>query len=46
MADAGRRKGSPADLRIAVCPANATAHGEASADELFRRDDPPDASAA
>jgi DNA-binding LacI/PurR family transcriptional regulator len=38
--------GTPADLRIAVCPANATAHGEAFADELFRGDDPPDAIAA
>ena len=38
--------GAPADLRIAVCPANATAHGEAFADELFRSDDPPDAIAA
>jgi len=38
--------GAPAGLRIAVCPANATAHGEAFADELFRGDDPPDAIAA
>jgi DNA-binding LacI/PurR family transcriptional regulator len=38
--------GAPADLRIAVCPANATAHGEAFADELFRSDHPPDAIAA
>jgi DNA-binding LacI/PurR family transcriptional regulator len=38
--------GTPADLRIAVCPVNATAHGEAFADELFRGDDPPDAIAA
>ena len=38
--------GTPADLRIAVCPVNATAEGEAFADELFRGDDPPDAIAA
>ena len=38
--------GTPAGLRIAVCPANATAHGEAFAGELFRGDDPPDAIAA
>ena len=38
--------GDPADLRVAVCPANATAHGEAFAGELFRGDDPPDAIAA
>lgn len=38
--------GAPADLRLAVCPANATAHGEAFADELFRGGDPPDAIAA
>ena len=38
--------GAPADLRLAVCPANATAHGEAFADELFCGDDPPDAIAA
>lgn len=41
-----RAGGAPADLRLAVCPANATAHGEAFADELFRGDDPPDAIAA
>jgi DNA-binding LacI/PurR family transcriptional regulator len=29
-----------------VCPGNATAHGEAFAEELFRGDDPPDAIAA
>ncbi len=38
--------GAPAALRVAVCPANATAHGEAFAEELFRGDDPPDAIAA
>jgi DNA-binding LacI/PurR family transcriptional regulator len=38
--------GAAADLRLAVCPANATTHGEAFADELFRGDDPPDAIAA
>jgi DNA-binding LacI/PurR family transcriptional regulator len=38
--------GAPADLRIAVCPVNATAHGEAFADELFRGDNPPDSIAA
>jgi DNA-binding LacI/PurR family transcriptional regulator len=45
--DAWRQAGgTPAALRIAVCPANATAHGEAFAEELFRGDDPPDAIAA
>jgi DNA-binding LacI/PurR family transcriptional regulator len=45
--DAWRQTGgAPACLRIAVCPANATTHGEAFADELFRGDDPPDAIAA
>jgi len=45
--DAWRQaEGVPADLRVAVCPANATAHGEALAEELFRGDDPPDAIAA
>ena len=38
--------GAAADLRLAICPANATANGEAFADELFRGDDPPDAIAA
>jgi DNA-binding LacI/PurR family transcriptional regulator len=38
--------GNPDDLRIAVCPGNATAQGETFADELFRGDDPPDAIAA
>jgi DNA-binding LacI/PurR family transcriptional regulator len=38
--------GAPDDLRIAVCAANATALGEAFADELLRGDDPPDAIAA
>jgi DNA-binding LacI/PurR family transcriptional regulator len=38
--------GSPAALRVAVCPVNATADGEAFAAELFRGDDPPDAIAA
>lgn len=45
--DAWRRAGgADADLRTAVCPANAMAHGEAFAAELFRGDDPPDAIAA
>ena len=45
--DAWRQAGgAPTGLRIAVCPANATAHGEAFAEELFRSDDPPDAIAA
>jgi DNA-binding LacI/PurR family transcriptional regulator len=45
--DAWRRAGgAPEDLRVAVCPANATALGEAFADELFRGGDPPDAIAA
>ena len=38
--------GTPADLRVAVCPANATAHGEALASELLQCSDPPDAIAA
>jgi DNA-binding LacI/PurR family transcriptional regulator len=38
--------GVPADLRVAVCPANATGYGEAIAEELFRGGDPPDAIAA
>ena len=38
--------GAPAGLRVAVCPANATAYGEAVAGDLFRGDDPPDAIAA
>ena len=38
--------GAPVGLRVAVCPANATAHGEAIADQVFRGDDPPDAIAA
>jgi DNA-binding LacI/PurR family transcriptional regulator len=38
--------GAPARLRVAVCPANATAHGEAIADQVLRGDDPPDAIAA
>jgi DNA-binding LacI/PurR family transcriptional regulator len=38
--------GAPAGLRIAVCPANATAYGEAVAAGLLRGDDPPDAIAA
>jgi DNA-binding LacI/PurR family transcriptional regulator len=37
---------SPADLRVAVCPANTTGHGEAFAADLFAGDDPPDAIAA
>jgi DNA-binding LacI/PurR family transcriptional regulator len=45
--DAWRQAGgAAADLRIAVCEANATALGEALAEELFRGDDPPDAIAA
>jgi DNA-binding LacI/PurR family transcriptional regulator len=42
----GQAGGAPADLRVAVCPANATAQGEAFAEELLRGDDPPDAIAA
>jgi DNA-binding LacI/PurR family transcriptional regulator len=38
--------GAAADLRVAVCTDNATGHGEAFAEELFRGDDPPDAIAA
>jgi DNA-binding LacI/PurR family transcriptional regulator len=38
--------GAPADLRVAVCPVNATAPAEAFAEELFRGGDPPDAIAA
>jgi DNA-binding LacI/PurR family transcriptional regulator len=38
--------GAPAGLRVAVCPANATAYGEAVAGQVFRGDDPPDAIAA
>jgi DNA-binding LacI/PurR family transcriptional regulator len=45
--DAWRQAGgAPADLRVAVCPANATAHGEALASELLGGGDPPDAIAA
>jgi DNA-binding LacI/PurR family transcriptional regulator len=45
--DAWRQAGgTPACMRVAVCPANATAHGEAFAEELFRGGDPPDAIAA
>jgi DNA-binding LacI/PurR family transcriptional regulator len=45
--DAWRQTGGdPGHLRVAVCPANATALGEAFADELLRGDDPPDAIAA
>ena len=45
--DAWRQAGgAPAGLRVALCPANATAYGEAFAEELFRGDDPPDAIAA
>jgi DNA-binding LacI/PurR family transcriptional regulator len=45
--DAWRQAGGdPANLRVAVCAANATTLGEAFADELFRGDDPPDAIAA
>lgn len=38
--------GAPAELRVAVCPANSAGHGEAFAEELFRAADPPDAIAA
>jgi DNA-binding LacI/PurR family transcriptional regulator len=38
--------GTPNDLRIAVCQANATGLGEAFAGELFSGADPPDAIAA
>jgi len=38
--------GTPASLRVAICPDNATAYGEAFAEELLRGDDPPDAIAA
>src|SRR6185437_8082642 len=38
--------GTPAGLRVAMCPANATAHGEALAGELLQGGDPPDAIAA
>lgn len=45
--DAWRQAGgTPDGLRVAVCPANATGHGEAFAAELFGGDDPPDAIAA
>jgi DNA-binding LacI/PurR family transcriptional regulator len=45
--DAWRQAGgAPAGLRVAVCPGNSAADGEAFADELFRGDDPPDAIAA
>ena len=37
LLDAWRKAGgAPDDLRVAVCPANATALGESLADELFR----------
>ena len=38
--------GASADLRVAICPANAAAHGQAATDRLLRDDDPPDAIAA
>jgi DNA-binding LacI/PurR family transcriptional regulator len=38
--------GDPAGLRVAVCPANATAYGEQAIGELLRGGDPPDAIAA
>jgi DNA-binding LacI/PurR family transcriptional regulator len=45
--DAWRQAGgAPDGPRIAVCPANATAQGEAFAEELFGGGDPPDAIAA
>ena len=45
--DAWRQTGgSPAELRVAACPVNATADGEAFATELLRGGDPPDAIAA
>ncbi len=47
LLDAWRQAGgAPVGLRIAVCPVNATACGEALADELLRGGDPPDAIAA
>jgi DNA-binding LacI/PurR family transcriptional regulator len=45
--DAWRQDGgTPAGLRVAVCPDNATTYGEALAEELFGGDDPPDVIAA
>lgn len=41
-----RAGGAPAELRVAVCPANSARDGEALAGELFRGGDPPDAIAA
>jgi len=38
--------GAPGDLRVAVCPRNGAAEGEALAAELLAGDDPPDAIAA
>jgi DNA-binding LacI/PurR family transcriptional regulator len=38
--------GTPAGLRVAVCPDNAAGYGEAFAEELFLGDDSPDAIAA
>jgi DNA-binding LacI/PurR family transcriptional regulator len=45
--DAWRQEGgASAELRIAVCPANSAAHGEAVTDTLLRSADRPDAIAA
>jgi DNA-binding LacI/PurR family transcriptional regulator len=42
----GELGGASADLRVAVCPNNAAAHGEAFTDQLLGGHDPPDAIAA
>ncbi len=45
--DAWRQAGgAPAELRVAVCPVNASGVGEAVTEELLRGADPPDAIAA
>jgi len=45
--DAWRQTGgAPGSLRVAICPANATAYGETATEELLRGGDPPDAIAA
>ena len=41
-----RLRGASADLRVAVCPGNAAAHGQAMTEQLLAGDDPPDAIAA
>lgn len=41
-----RLGGASADLRVAVCPSNAAAHGQDFTDQLLVGDDPPDAIAA